>query len=58
MAKNEVLGIFKTFLDEATENESFGTNITESDQHILRDSINNIPTLKVTIPNFPIHKIL
>ena len=50
MAKHEVLGIFNTFLDEATENESFGFNITESEQLILRDSLNNISTLEVTIP--------
>ena len=56
MAKKEVLGIFKTFLDEATENEYFGTNINESDQHILRDSLNNIPTLK-TISNIFVNVI-
>ena len=44
----DVLDMFKTFLDEATENESFGFNMTESDKLLLKESVNNMPPLKVT----------
>ena len=48
MAKHEVLGIFNTFLDEATDNESFSFNITKSDKFLLKESVNSTPPLKVT----------
>ena len=48
MIQADFRDIFHRFLDEATENESFGFNLTEPD-HLLEDSLNNIPTLKVAI---------
>ena len=53
MAKHEVFGIFNTFLDEATDNESFGFNITESEQLILGDSLHKVSTLEVSRPVHP-----
>ena len=49
----DVLDMFKTFLDEATENESFGFNMTKSDKLLLKESVNNMPPLKVTLVAHP-----
>ena len=47
MVKDEMLDMFKRFLDETTENESFSFNKTEPADLIQKDSDNAIYTLKV-----------
>ena len=42
-----MLEMFKRFLDETTENESFCFNKTEPADHLQKDSDNAIYTLKV-----------
>jgi hypothetical protein len=47
MVEDEVLDMFKRFLDEATENEYLSFNITEPSHLLLKDSDNAISTLKL-----------
>jgi hypothetical protein len=48
MVEDEVLDIFNRFLDEATKNDTFAVNLTETDL-LLKESANDIPAVKVPI---------